>query len=123
MPYYLSVGMRFGVSERVSVVIMKQKKEIPDTRGANEKPVTIPFTPLAKMEHLLKVVGSVTEDANELWAEIWEELKQVATPSGMILPEAKNGFVPSCGWPEFLEKFWLLKHYLDSVERICEKKH
>jgi hypothetical protein len=30
-----------------------------------------------------------------------------------------KGFVPPCGWPELLEKLWQLKHYLDSIERIC----
>ena len=101
----------------------EQRKKKLDTRGSNEEAVVLPFTPMFELEHLLKVAGSVTEDANKLWVEIWEEFKQIATSSGMILPEANDGFVPSCGWPEFLEKFWLLKHNLDSVQRICAKKH
>jgi hypothetical protein len=86
-------------------------------------PSVVPFTPLYQLEHLLKVSGSVTQDANKVWAEIWSELKQVATGDGLVVPEAKQGFVPTCGWPEFLEKFWLLKHYLDSIQRICDGKH
>lgn len=91
--------------------------------GPNEEADIMLFTPMLELEHLLKVAGSVTEDANKVWAEIWGEFKRIVTSSGMILPEAKDGFAPSCGWPEFLEKFWLLKHYLDSVQRICTKKH
>jgi hypothetical protein len=41
----------------------------------------------------------------------------------MVTAEMQKGFVPACGWPEFLEKMWLLKHYLDSVGRICRNKH
>jgi hypothetical protein len=88
-----------------------------------EQPTVLPFTPLYQLEHLLKVSGSVAQDANKVWAELWGELKQMTTGGGMIVPEAKQGFVPACGWPEFLEKVWLLKHYLDSIQRICDREH
>lgn len=90
---------------------------------ATEPPVVLPFTPVVELEHLLKVAASVCKDADQVWAEMWSELKRIAGSGGMVLPEAEHGFVPKCGWPEFLEKFWLLKHYLDSVQRICERKH
>ena len=88
-----------------------------------EPPTTVPFTPLYQVVHLLKVSGSVAQDANKVWAEMWSEFKQMTTGGGLVGPEAKEGFVPACGWPEFLEKFWLLKHYLDSIQRICDGKH
>ena len=102
---------------------MNEREKSANMGGSNKEPVILPFTPMAELEHLLKVADSVTKDANKVWAEIWEEFKRIVTSSGTILDEAKDGFVPSCGWPEFLEKFWLLKHYLDSVQRICKKKH
>jgi hypothetical protein len=37
----------------------------------------------------------------------------------MVTPEMEEGFKPACGWPEFLEKLWLLKHYLDYIHRFC----
>lgn len=74
-------------------------------------------------EHLLKVAASVTQDANGVWAEIWGQFKEHVTPGGMVMPQMEKGFVPACGWAEFLEKFWLLKHYLDSIDRLCRKKH
>jgi hypothetical protein len=89
----------------------------------NGQPTVLPFTPLFQLEHLLKVSGSVAQDANKVWAEMWGELKQITTGGGLIVPEARQGWVPACGWPEFLEKFWLLKHYLDSIQRICDGKH
>jgi hypothetical protein len=103
---------------------MKKREKTPDVGDSNnEEPLILSFTPMTELKHLLKVAGSVAGDANKVWAEIWEEFKRIITPSGMILDKAKDGFVPSCGWSEFLEKFWLLKHYLDSVQRICKKKH
>lgn len=88
-----------------------------------QQPTVLPFTPLVELDHLLKVAGSVSQDANQIWAEMWGEFRRIVTSSGMIIPEAAEGFVPACGWPEFLEKFWLLKHYLDSIQRICERQH
>jgi len=67
-------------------------------------------------------VSSMNKDAQGVWAEIYSEFKDVATPGNVILPEAQEkGFIPSCGWPEFMEKIWLLKHYLDHTERLCDK--
>lgn len=93
------------------------------SHAVNERSPEVPVTPVAELEHLLKVAGSVSQDANQVWTEMWGEFKRIATGSGGIVPEAKEGFVPACGWPEFLEKFWLLKHYLDSIQRICDRKH
>jgi len=89
---------------------------------ARELPCVVPVTALTQLDHLLKVAGSISQDANKTWAEIWSELKRVTTGGGLIVPEAAKGFVPECGWPEFLEKFWLLKHYLDSIQRICDRQ-
>ena len=92
------------------------------TRSAEPRPAhVLPFTPMTHMEHLLKVANSVTQDANKAWAEVWGELKSCVGANGMVLPQAAQGFVPTCGWPEFLEKFWMIKYYLDSIARICRK--
>jgi hypothetical protein len=74
-------------------------------------------------EHLLKVAASVNRDAADVWAQLWSEFKPHVTPSGHALPSLEKGFVPTCGWPEFLERLWLLKHYLDSMSRVCQDKH
>jgi hypothetical protein len=75
------------------------------------------------LEHLLRVAASITRDANAAWADLWGVFKPHVTASGMVCPEMEKGFVPECGWAEFLEKLWLLKHYLDSIDRICKDKH
>ena len=66
------------------------------------------------------VVAAVNDDALGVWGDLWNEFQQGVTPGGMVLPEMKKGFVPSCGWPEFLEKLWLMKHYLEYIQRFCK---
>lgn len=78
-------------------------------------------SPERVLKNFRYVAASVNRDALRTWAELWKELEQGVAPSGMLLPEAKSGFTPSCGWPEFLEKFWLLKHYLDYTHRLCQE--
>lgn len=75
-------------------------------------------TPEDKSRHFRNVIGSVLEDAQGTWAEIWKEFQM---GNGLIVPpEVEKGFKPECGWPEFLEKMWLLKHYLDYAKRFSE---
>jgi hypothetical protein len=101
---------------------VEQRRRVCVARTQDEQPAIVPMTALVQLDHLLKVAGSISQDANKVWAEMWAEYKRLTTGGGMVVPEAKKGFVPQCGWPEFLEKFWLLKHYLDSIQRICERK-
>lgn len=85
-------------------------------------PATPPFTPLAELEHLLKVASSVARDANKAWADVWEELKVCSASGSQAAGDAGKKFTPSCGWGEFLERFWMIKFYIDSIARICQKQ-
>lgn len=67
------------------------------------------------------VVASVDESALKVWDELWREFQQGVTPLGAVTAQLDEGFQPSCGWPEFLEKLWLLKHYLDYILRFCRE--
>lgn len=64
------------------------------------------------------VLGSVNEEALKTWADLWMQL-QPATGDAGLGESPKEGLRPACGWPEFLEKLWLLKHYLDYTHRLC----
>lgn len=79
--------------------------------------------PANRNEHLLRVAGSVNRDAADVWALLWNEFKPHVTASGTLLPSIEKGFVPACGWAEFLERMWLLKHYLDQSARLCQGEH
>jgi hypothetical protein len=78
------------------------------------------LSPEERMKLFQKVAASLLKDAQGTWADIWHELMGTVTNGIMILPEAEKG--PKCGWAEFLEKLWLLKHYLDYTKRFVEGK-
>ncbi len=77
--------------------------------------------PAGVPEAFLAVVGSVNESALKTWTELWEEFKPHVMPAGLVHPQMQKGFKPSCGWAEFLEKLWVLKHYLDFTRRLCDE--
>ena len=46
------------------------------------------------------VVAGVNGDAQKVWADLWNELREGVTLGGAVLPKMSEGFTPSCGWPE-----------------------
>ena len=90
--------------------------------GNKENAQRTVLLPEERLEHLRRVVGAVLQDAQITWGEIWRELQGQVTDGCMILPQAEKGFKPECGWPEFLEKMWLLKHYLDYASRFSNEQ-
>jgi hypothetical protein len=99
---------------------MDKKLKIPAGLNENGHFVEQVGSPEEKLRGFKKVVNSVVRDALKSWTEIWEEFQDtVVTRSGFVLPQAESGFKPPCGWPDFMEKMWLLKHQLDFTERLC----
>jgi hypothetical protein len=91
--------------------------------------------PQPELKHYQHVIGSVAQDALNTWAEIWGELRQGVYTGVTVVHRADEGaavsktesaagepFKPSCGWPEFLEKMWRLRNYLDFVARISRQR-
>ena len=79
-------------------------------------------SPEVMLRHFRNVTRSMTENALGVWSEIYGEFEGVVTCGTMITADAKRGFKPACGWPEFLEKMRRLEHYLDHIKRLCEGK-
>lgn len=75
-----------------------------------------------KLRHFRNTMEVVLQEAQQAWAEVWKELQGRVVDGVVILPEAEKGFAPECGWPEFLEKVWLLKHYLDYATQFTQAK-
>ena len=99
---------------------MSEQFEIPVENRFAEQLAAKPAAADRALKNFRYVVGSVNDDALKVWADLWNELQAGVTPGGMVLPEMQQGFKPSCGWAEFLEKFWLLKHFLDYTHRLCK---
>lgn len=100
---------------------MRERFEIPSeirlrARSETDKPAAD-----RALKNLRYIVTAVNGDALKAWSDLWEQLRSGVTPAGMVLPQMEQGFKPPCGWAEFLEKFWLLKHYLDYVQRTCSE--
>ena len=79
-------------------------------------------SPEEKLRHFRNVNSSLLKDAADTWRDIWCELEGSITEGTLVLPDEGKGLQPKCGWPEFLEKMWLLGHYLDYAKRFCEGK-
>lgn len=90
-------------------------------KGEDEHGYTI-TTADEKMGHFKSIIDSVSKDAQGVWGELWRELQGSVTDGFMVLPDAESGFVPKCGWPEFLEKIWLLKHYIDYMQKFSTEE-
>lgn len=85
--------------------------------GQTERTLRI-LTQEEKIRHYQNVTEAVLDDALNTWSEIWREFQGTVTDASLVLPEAEKGFKPECGWSEFLEKIWLLKHYLDYARKF-----
>lgn len=73
-----------------------------------------------KVQHLKNVTGEVLDDAQQVWAQLWRELQGVAVDGCLVLPNVDQALKPRCGWPEFLEAMWLLKHHLDYAQKFVK---
>jgi hypothetical protein len=67
------------------------------------------------------VTNSVVQDALNIWSEIWGELDGDVACGAAVTPEDDKGFTPSCGWPAFLEKMWVLRQNLDFLARFSRQ--
>ncbi len=82
-------------------------------------------SPEVMLRHFRNVTDSLVRGALDVWVSLWEELQERVSHGLMVLPEAEKGFIPfqaGGGWPEFLEKMWELKHYLDSAQRFIQQE-
>ena len=79
--------------------------------------------PLPQIEatYFRNVTSSVVQDALNVWSEIWGELESDVARSTAVTPEDSKGFTPSCGWPAFLEKMWVLRQNLDFLARFSRQ--
>lgn len=113
---------------------MRQGVKPTTFRGEEPQTAARAPSPQAELKHYQHVIGGVTQDALNTWAEIWGELQQGVHTGVTIAPKADEDaatsgtepsagepFKPSCGWPEFMEKMWLLRHYLDFVARVSRE--
>ena len=95
---------------------MNQGMRLVKFDGEEAQTVARAPSPQVELAHVRSVTSSVVQDALNVWADIWGELQNSVACGGLVVSEA--GFTPSCGWPEFLERMWILRNHLDFVARF-----
>ena len=101
---------------------MNTELKVIDGMNSERENNNMTFTPAERLRTFRNMAGSMMEDALGVWTEIYGQLESALKHGVMVRAGANSGFIPGCGWPEFMEKMWLLKHYLDHMKRICEGK-
>ncbi len=79
-----------------------------------------PSSSVTELQDFKNVTNNLVQDALTVWADLWAELEGRVEPDGATYG-TNNKLEPSCGWTEFLEKMWVLKHYLDFVKRLSQQ--
>ena len=76
---------------------------------------------ITELQHFKNVNNSLMQDALNVWAELWAELDGHVGPGVNPSLDTEDGFKPSCGWSQYLEKMWVLWYYLDFAKRINQQ--
>jgi hypothetical protein len=101
----------------------RQFKVISNNATKNEPHTHKRITTQEKLKRFQEITASVLHDAEDIWADLWNEFEGAVAEGVTISRNAEKGFFkPACGWPEFLEKMWLLKHYLDYAYHFCKEQ-
>lgn len=75
----------------------------------------------AKLRHFRGIAASVMNDALKVWQQIWECCQDSRTCYEILDGIDEPGDqIPSCGWPELRERLFLLKHYIEYAQKLCE---
>jgi hypothetical protein len=112
---------RNNISEVNMAKIPNGTLKLVEVKAGHKHTISQRPLPAIELQHFRNIVGSVTQDALKVWVELWAQLEGRVVSGVAVLPEAKKGFEPSCGWPEFLEKMCVLRHYLDFTNRLSQQ--
>jgi hypothetical protein len=96
---------------------MSQGMRLVRFEGDESKTLAQVSPPQVELAHFRNVTGNVVQDALNAWSDIWGELEGNVACGVAVTPEDGKGFTPSCGWPAFLEKMWVLRQNLDFLSR------
>jgi hypothetical protein len=73
------------------------------------------------LQSFKNVTNNLMQDALNVWADLWAELECHADSDDPMQPRSDGAFEPSCGWTQFLQKMWTLRHYLDFAKRFSQQ--
>lgn len=101
---------------------------MPEVTGSPEElraPLVAERDALASAQRALKnfryIVSSVNSDAERTWAELWDQLRGGLHDSDLDWTGSAGVSELEGDRARFSENFWLLKHYLDYIQRLCRE--
>ena len=75
----------------------------------------------SELRDFKNVVHNLMQDALTVWADAWAELDGRLPSGGKDTVESHQRLEPSCGWSEYFEKMWVLRHYLDFTRKLSQQ--
>jgi len=103
---------------------MSQGMRLVRFEGDESQPLARVPSPQVELAHFRNVTSRVVQDALNAWSDLWGELENDIACGAAVAPADDKGFTPSCGWPAFLDKMWILRQNLDFLVRFsrqCEE--
>jgi hypothetical protein len=74
------------------------------------------------LQKFKNITNQIMQDALHVWAQLWGELEsRVPSEDRKSSCVAEKG-MSSSEWTEFIEKMWLLRHYLDFTKRLSQQE-
>lgn len=100
---------------------MNQDMKMARSGGDESQTIARALSSEVELTHVRHVTGSVVQDALNTWSDLWGELENGVACGAAFTPENDKGFTPSCGWPVFLDKMWILRQNLDFLARFSRR--
>lgn len=98
---------------------MSETPEMAKIKADLEASVSQRLSDPDELRNFKHVTNGLVQDAINVWDELWAELD--GTDESGALVKLESGFEPSCGWTEYLQKMWTLRHYLNFAKRYSRQ--
>ena len=98
---------------------MSERPELAKIKADLEESVSLSLSSADELKDFKHVTNDLIQDAINIWDELWAELDGTDEPGALV--KLETGFEPSCGWTEFLQKMWTLRHTLNFAKRYSRQ--
>lgn len=98
---------------------MTERPELKKPNVALEDTVSRGQLSPEELREFKHVTNGLIQDAINVWDELWAELDGAGQAAALVKLEA--GFEPSCGWTEYLQKMWTLRHCLNFAKKYSRQ--
>lgn len=79
-------------------------------------------SPGGELQEFKNITNQIMQDALHVWAQLWGELESRVPSEDGKMPCGAGKEISSWEWSDFIEKMWLLRHYLDFTKRLSQQE-